>query len=380
MGNTDVGVNKPLSGVRVVELAGMGSVPFAGMMLADLGADIVQVDRPATTTATSLTDLASPEPSQDFMNRGRRCVALNLQAPPERHAFVDLASCADVLIEGFRPGTMERLAVGPKVLLDKNPRLVFARVSGYGQSGPFSDRAGHDINYLAMSGALAALAKSDTSPSPPLNLVADYGGGGMGAVVGILARLIHARVSGSGGIVDVSMTDATAFLTSRLHSYRVAPRWPRSAKSDFPLLNGDAPYYTTYRCSDDRFLAVGAIEDKFYARFVSGLGLELSLLPSRDDMDQWSSLTQVFAAIIGSHDRAFWVDRFADTDACVTPVLELDEVSAHALHTSRGAFVVGEQTTYPAPPVRFSTTDVPLAAGAACQVDVEQVLAEWQAS
>jgi len=328
----------PLSGISVVEMAGIGPGPHACMMLADLGAQVTRVLRPGVQEAPTPHTL-----------RGRRTINADVKDPDGLAEVRELLEHADVLVEGFRPGVMERLGLGPAEVLEGNPRLVYARMTGWGQSGPYSRMAGHDINYISLTGALHAIGTA-VAPVPPLNLVGDYGGGSMLLVNGILAALLQRTTSGAGQVVDVAMVDGTANLLAGIVELRDTGEWNDVRAHN--VLDGAAPYYGTYRCSDGGFMAVGAIEPQFYALLVDGLGLAGADLPDRDDMANWPTLRERFAAVFAQHPRSHWVQVFDGTDACVTPVLTFAEAPDHPHVAARGALVRGsgdQVVTGPAP-------------------------------
>lgn len=355
----------PLAGVRVVELSGIGPAPYCAMLLADLGADVVRVDRMGGATL--------PTP---VLDRGRRSIAVDLKHPDGLDVVRRLAASADVLLEGFRPGVLERLGLDPEGLLTDNPRLVVARMTGYGQDGPLSERAGHDITFAALSGALASIGERGGPPTVPLNLVADFGGGGMLMAVGILAALHSARETGRGQVVDASMVEGAASLMSMIYGFRAVGAWSLERGSN--VLDGGAPFYRTYRCADGGYVAVGAIEPEFYRLLLEGLGLagELSV-EAQMDAGTWLATHELLAATFATRTRAEWVETFGDTDACVQPVLDLDEAPDHPHNRARGAFVdVGGQTQ-PAPVPRFSATPAAVPEPApAPGADTEAILAE----
>eukprot|EP00743_Colponemidia_sp_Colp-15_P007822 GILK01008471.1.p1 GENE.GILK01008471.1~~GILK01008471.1.p1 ORF type:complete len:396 (-),score=49.01 GILK01008471.1:79-1227(-) len=316
-----------LQGVRVLELAGLAPVPFCGMVLADFGADVVKVDR-------DLSEDAMPEP----LCRGKRSVSLNLKSALGREALLQLVDRADVLIEPFRPGVMEKLGLGPDVLLARNSRLIFARLTGFGQSGSMKARAGHDINYLALSGALSLFGRNDrVPPLPPVNLLADFAGGGLMCALGILIALFERSKSGKGQVVDTAMVDGVSYLSSFVHRLAAAGHWQRPRGQN--LLDTGAPFYDTYRCKDDRFVAVGAIEPQFYAELIQGLGLDPDQLPHQMDSSRWPEMKIKFAEVFASKTREEWDAVFGQTDACVTPVLELNEVMNHPHNKERQLLV-----------------------------------------
>lgn len=334
----------PLHGVRVVELGGIGPAPFAAMMLADLGADVVRVHRVGET--------AEPNAALD---RGRRSIAVQLKDPRGVDVVRELAAGADALIEGFRPGVLERLGLGPRELHAANPALVIGRMTGYGQDGPFAPRAGHDINYIALSGALAAIGPAGHRPTPPINLVADFGGGGMPLALGVVSAVLSARATGRGQVVDAAMVEGAASLMAMIYGFHGRGQW--SVRRGENLFDSGAPWYDTYACADGRYVAVGALEPQFFAVLLERLGLRERIDADRQlDRDTWPHQRAEFEAVFAAHPRAHWESVFADVDACVTPVLDMDEAPAHPHNAARGAFVTLDGVTQPAPAPRFSGT------------------------
>ena len=338
----------PLSDVSVLELAGLGPGPFAGMVLADMGAQVTLVERPGGGV-----DYAA---GQVVLNRGKRSVGVDLKRPEGREVALRLVERADILIEGFRPGVAERLGVGPEPCLDRNPGLVYGRITGWGQSGPLSQTAGHDINYIAVAGALHAIGPSER-PSVPLNLIADYGGGGMLLVSGVLAGLISARATGRGQVVDAAMVDGTALLTAIMHAGLADGWWKARRASNF--LDGAAPFYDVYRTADDRWVAVGCLEEKFLDEMCSRLGIERDDLPDRFDPRGWPELRRRLAEAFRRKSRDEWAREFEQGDACVSPVLSLTEATRHPHMRSRSSFVEVGGRLQPAPAPRFSVTEAP---------------------
>ncbi|MCF6525209.1 CaiB/BaiF CoA-transferase family protein [Streptomyces sp. JJ36] len=338
----------PLDGVRVVELAGIGPGPFAAMLLADLGADVVRVDRPGGQAL-------GIDPADDLTNRNKRSVVVDLKDPSGPSAVLDLAERADVLLEGLRPGVAERLGVGPAECLARNPRLVYGRMTGWGQEGPLADRAGHDIGYIAVTGALGLAGPADGPPYAPANLLGDYAGGSLYLVAGVLAALLHARTpDGCGQVVDAAIVDGTSHLSAMLHGMLAAGAWQDRRGAN--LLDGGAPFYGTYATRDGGHMAVGALEPQFYAEFVRLLGLPEEELPPRDDPARWAELRDVVAARFRTRTREEWTRVFEGSDACVAPVLSLREAPHHPHLAARGTFTEHEGRTQPAPAPRFSAT------------------------
>ena len=341
----------PLSGTRVVELAGIGPAPFAAMVLADLGADVVRVDR--TAGAPAPLPGGTQGRGHDVLARSRRCLAVDLKSPDGVAVVLDLVAGADVLVEGFRPGVAERLGVGPQACLQRNPRLVYGRMTGWGQTGPWAQMAGHDLDYIALAGALEPIGSPGAPPPVPLNLVGDFGGGGMLLVAGVLAALVERASSGQGQVVDAAMVDGAALLTSMFHGLTAMGVW--SAERGTNVLDGSAPFYSTYVCSDGGFVAVGALEPQFYAALLAGLGLDPRQWPQYD-RSCWPRLRQRIAAAFASRPRDDWAAHFAGTDACVAPALRLDEAPEHEHLRARGTFVTVDGVVQPAPAPRFSRT------------------------
>ncbi|MCZ4588769.1 CaiB/BaiF CoA-transferase family protein (plasmid) [Rhodococcus opacus] len=360
----------PLDGLRVLEIASAAPAPFACMMLADFGADVVTVDRPAKPGRT-------PRRPKDPLVRSRRSVVADLKTPEGVATVRRLATRADILVEGFRPGVMERLGLGPEVLAELNPALIFARMTGYGQDGPLAPRAGHDINYIAVAGALEPIGRAGQRPLPPLNLVGDFGGGGMLLAVGILAALHERSQSGRGQVVDAAMVDGAALLTAFVHGVRAEGHW--SDERGTNLLDGGAPFYDTYRTADGGHMAVGALERRFYEQLLVGLGLDDDpSLPGQLDRDGWAHLRTRFAEAFASRTRDEWSAVFADLDACVSPVLAPHEAPDGEHATARAGFVDVAGVRQPAPAPRFSRTPAteptpPRLPGE----DTEQVLTDW---
>ncbi|GHG31599.1 CaiB/BaiF CoA transferase family protein [Streptomyces filamentosus] len=359
----------PLAGVRVVELAGIGPGPFAAMLLADLGADVVRVDRPGGPGL-------GVDPAKDLTNRNKRSVLLDLKAPGGPAAILDLVERADVLVEGYRPGVAERLGVGPAECLARNPRLVYGRMTGWGQDGPLAHTAGHDIGYIAVTGALGMIGPDpDGPPAVPANLVGDYAGGSLYLVIGVLAALQHARTHGEGQVVDAAIVDGTAHLTSMIHAMLAAGGWQDRRASN--LLDGGCPFYGVYATSDGGHMAVGALEQRFYAEFARLLGLpDADAL--RGDLARWPELREAVAARFRSRTRAEWTEVFEGTDACVAPVLSLREAPAHPHLAARATFAEHGGLVQPAPAPRFSATPGTLRTGPALPgAHTAEVVRDW---
>ncbi|MFD2474056.1 CaiB/BaiF CoA transferase family protein [Amycolatopsis silviterrae] len=337
----------PLAGLRVVELAGLAPAPFACMILADLGADVIRVDR----AAPGADVLGIPN---DPLARGRRSVGVNTKTPEGVELVLKLAERADVLIEGFRPGVAERMGLGPEQVHARNPRLVYGRMTGWGQDGPLASAAGHDINYIGVAGALDPIGRAGERPVPPLNLVGDFGGGGLMLAMGVLAALHERTTSGRGQVVDASMVEGAALLTTSLHGMRAAGVWPGERGEN--LLDGGAPFYDTYETADGKYVAIGAIEMRFWADLVKVLGLENEDLPMHVDQSQWPRLRKILAEAVGRFTRDELVARAEGTDACLTAVLSPWEAAEHPQNAARGTFVDIGGTVQPAPAPRFDRT------------------------
>lgn len=335
----------PLAGIRVVEIAGMGPAPYCATLLADLGADIIRIDRPGPDTF--------PDPAMDVLSRSRRSIALNLKEPEAVEIALALIANADVLLEGFRPGVLERLGLGPAACHARNPRLVYGRMTGWGQDGPWSQMAGHDLTYLAITGALHAIGRDGEAPVPPLNLVGDFGGGGTFLALGVVAALLTARTTGVGDVIDASIVDGTASLLGMIRSYRAEGTWLDRRESN--MLDGGAPYYACYECSDGEYVAIAAIELRFWTVLLQRIGHEGDpALGQRDDRARWPEVRARLAAIFATHPRDHWVELCAGSDACLAPVLSLDESLNHEHNVAREVFVDVGSVAHPAPAPRFA--------------------------
>ncbi|MEZ0075335.1 CaiB/BaiF CoA transferase family protein [Planotetraspora sp. GP83] len=336
----------PLSGLRVIELGGIGPGPHAAMLLADLGAEVVRVERPSNGVQPA------SETARDWFMRGRRSIAADMKDPAGRDTVLALIDRADVVIEGFRPGVTERLGLGPDECLARNPRLIYARMTGWGQDGPRARQAGHDINYISLTGVLHAIGTEGARPTPPLNLVGDFGGGSMYLVMGVLAALWERERSGNGQVVDAAIVDGTSSLAQMLWAMRAHGAWNDTPASN--LLDSGAPFYDTYTCADGRYVAVGAIEPQFYAQLLDGLGLDAARLPAQHDRDGWPMLRAVFAEAFAGRTRDDWAKVFDGTDACVTPVLTFAEAATDAHLGARGTIASYGGVPQAAPAPRFS--------------------------
>lgn len=361
----------PLAGIKVVEFAGLGPVPFSGMVLSDLGAEVVQINR-----QTSAPDSNLFAAEKNIPNRGRQLLNLDVKSPAGLATALRLVEKADVLIEGFRPGVMERLGLGPEVCLARNPRLVYGRMTGWGQTGPLASTAGHDINYLAITGALHAIGRADGGPTPPLNLIADYGGGAMFLVVGILAGLLEARNSGQGQVVDAAMTDGSALLMAAIYSLKAMGFWSDQRERNF--LDGGAHFYDTYQCADGKWLAVGPIEPHFYQILLEGCGVTDPDPRQQWHPKSWPGMKERLRAALRTKSRAEWCALFENSDACVTPVLSLAEAPTHHHNQARQTFVEVDGLVQPAPAPRFSRTPAAIQSAPASPVKAgADWLADW---
>jgi alpha-methylacyl-CoA racemase len=401
----------PLAGLRVLELTSLAPAPFACTVLSDLGARVLRIDRAPGTAAAAGNGSAAPAappalsapaapvaaarrvglrrvdepdhdaPPEDPLTRGRGSIGVDLKDPRGTELILALVESADVLVEGFRPGVCERLGIGPEECLKRNPRLVYARMTGYGQDGPMAQRAGHDINYLSLAGALEPLGPADAPPLPPLNYVADFGGGGMLLVVGVLAALWERERSGRGQVVDASMVEGAALITSIVHGLRSMGLWNEQRGANF--FDGSAPFYAAYECSDGRYVAVGALEPQFWALLLAGLGLDaVPDLPHQHDRARWPELKARIAEVFRTRPRDAWAALFADSDACVTPVLSPFEAHEHPQNRARGTFVEVGGTLQPGPAPRFSRTPGRVAGpsprpGSGGAEELERALADW---
>lgn len=361
----------PLVGVKVLEIAGVGPGPFCAMMLADMGATVLRVERPGGAPMFPPID-----PAKNLLHRGRKSISLDLKKPEAVATLLSLVEVADVLLEGFRPGVMERLGLGPNVCCARNPTLVYARMTGWGQDGPMAHLAGHDINYFAMSGSLHLCGRANEAPSPNLNLVADMGGGGLLMAFGIACALMVVRSSGQGQVIDASMTEGSALLATMVHGYRAMGRW--SDERGTNLLDTGAPFYDVYATSDGQYMAVGAIEPKFYAQLLDGLGIDPDYFPAQHDRAAWPAMKQRFADVFARRTRKEWERAFADRDACATPVLTPDEAAAHAHARARSIFGEVDGVMQPMPAPRFSKTPAAIACPPPREdTPIDQVLEEW---
>ncbi len=358
------GPRGPLRGIRVLELASIGPIPFCGMVLSDMGADVIRLDRTAGA--------ALP---QQVLDRGRRSIAVDLKQPDGLAVVLDLVASSDVLIEGYRPGVAERLGVGPEACLARNPRLVYGRMTGWGRSGPLADRAGHDINYLAVAGALGAFGRAGEPPVPPLSIIADLGAGGLLLAYGITCALFERATSGAGQVVDAAMLDGTALFMGPWLEAQQAGTWNDARGTN--NLDSGAPYYDSYRCADGEYVAVGALEPQFYARLLEGLDLDAASIPDRQDPASWAALRVLFAERFSTRTRNEWADHFEGVDACVAPVLKLAEVPRHPQIAAGATIVSVDGVVHPAPAPRLDRTPGAIA-GRVSQpgADTDEVLAD----
>lgn len=357
----------PLAGIRIVEIDAIGPVPLAAMLLADMGAEIVRVARPPSAGAGAWDDVGG-----DVLHRSRSVAYLNLKDPGDREQLLALIDKADALIEGYRPGVMERLGIGPEVCLARNPRLVFGRMTGWGQDGPLALRAGHDINYLSITGALHAMGDGKGPPPVPLNLVGDYGGGAMFLIAGLLAAILSAKATGKGQVVDACITDGVPSLMSLFFAWEPKGLWRDAPASN--LLDGAAPFYRCYRCADGKDVAVGCLEPQFFAQMVKGLKLD-DRGYDQNDRAGWPRMEADLAAVFATEPRDHWAALFAETDACVTPVLSMAEAPSHPHNAARGSFVQRMGMPQPAPAPRMTGT--PPAIREPGETTVAEAVARW---
>lgn len=363
----------PLAGIRVVEMVGLGPCPFAAMMLADMGAEVIRIDRKARPGASPFPVLGT---RFDVLARGRRSLALDLKDPQSRDVVLGLLGQADAVIEGFRPGVMERLGLGPDDCLARNPKLVYGRITGWGQSGPLAQAAGHDLNYIALTGLLHAMGRPGSPPPPPLNLVGDFGGGAMMVAFGVVCALLETRTSGKGQVVDAAMTDGAALLGAMVYGMRAHGQWSDQRASN--LLDGAAPFYDTYACLDGKFVSVASIEPQFYAQLLELAGAADPAFDAQMDKTRWPELKERFAALFRTRTRDQWCALMDGTDVCFAPVLDLAEAPGHAHNRARATFIEIDGVTQPAPAPRFSRTAPEAgAAPAAPGQHSAAILADW---
>jgi alpha-methylacyl-CoA racemase len=362
----------PLHGIRIVEFAALGPAPMGAMILADLGAEVVRIERKLPAGAKPASELFDPK--IDILNRSRRVVTLDLKKPEGLAAAKQLVAGADVLIEGFRPGVMERLGLGPDDCLAANPRLVYGRMTGWGQTGPLANSAGHDINYASLSGALHSIGTPD-KPVVPLNLVADCGGGAMLLVVGVLAAVIEARSSGKGQVVDAAMTDGSALMMTMMYTLKAMGQWSNQRGSN--LLDGGAHFYDTYRCADGKYISIGPIEPQFYALFLHKTGIADPDFNQQWERARWPELKRRLTAHLETRTRNEWCGLLEGSDACVAPVLDMDEAPEHPHNRARGTFIEVGGVTQPAPAPRFSRSIPAQPRPPVVGATGEDVLSDW---
>ncbi len=357
----------PLQGFKVIEMAGIGPGPFTAMMLADMGAEVLRVDRPNARVLN---------PEKDVLNRGRRSIAVDLKHPDGVQTVLRLVEQADALIEGFRPGVMERLGLGPDECLARNPKLVYGRMTGWGQEGPLSQAAGHDINYIAIAGVLNNFKRVGEKPVPPNNLVGDFGGGGLLLAFGLVCGLLEASRSGQGQVVDAAMVDGAAVLSTMLHAFIAMGIWQDNPGHN--MLDTGAHFYEVYETSDGKYMAIGAIEHQFYAELIERTGLKDEELPFQLDREQWPAVKERFTALFKTKTRDEWQALLEGTDACAVPVLSMTEAPDHPHNVTRQTFVVRDGVTQPAPAPRFSRTTAEIASPPpAPGAHTADALADW---
>ncbi len=342
----------PLEGIKIVEMVGIGPGPFCAMMLADMGAEVIRIDQKRETPVSGAYALLNTR--FDVQARGRKSIALNLKSEAGAEVVRRLVDQADALIEGYRPGVMERLGLGPDLCLERNPRLVYGRMTGWGQSGPLAHAAGHDLNYIALSGALAAMGRPDSPPAPPLNLVGDYGGGGMMLAFGIVCAVLQARKSGQGQVVDAAMTDGSAALMAMFYGLKAGGQWTLERGAN--LLDGGAHFYDTYACADGKYITLGAIEPQFYKQLLELVGASDPDLEKQMSVRRWPELKAKLAALFLTRSRQDWCVLLEGTDVCFAPVLDMDEAPLHAHNAARNTFIDIDGVIQPAPAPRFSKT------------------------
>jgi alpha-methylacyl-CoA racemase len=360
----------PLAGLRVIELAGIGPVPMCATLLADLGADVVRIDRLEPSGLG-----VEMERRVHVHGRSRRSAAFDLKVPAAREAVLALVAGADVLLEGFRPGVAERLGLGPADCHARNPRLVYGRMTGFGQDGPLAQAAGHDLNYLALAGALHAIGPAGGAPVPPLNLVADYGGGALYLAFGVMAALHERTQSGRGQVVDAAMVDGVASLMGLFHGLQAAGAWSDARGTN--LLDGGAPFYATYETADGQWVSIAAIEPKFYAELARRIGLDERFVAAQNDRSQWPAMREAIAAIVRGRTRAAWCEQLEGTDACFAPVLTVGEAARHPHALARGTYVEVEGVVQPGPAPRFDrSAPVPVRPAPEVGVHTHELLAQ----
>ena len=360
-----------LDGIRIIEVGAIGPVPFAGMFLSDMGADVIRVDR------LTPSGLGMPRETRfNITGRGRPSIAVDLKSPQGREVFLELVAKADALIEGFRPGVMERLGIGPEETLAVNPKLVFGRMTGLGQSGPMAQAVGHDLNYLGLTGALSMIGPKDAAPSIPLNLVADLGGGALYLAVGVLGALLESGKSGKGQVVDCAMIDGITSLLASYYGSSAAGQWVHQRESN--VLDGGAPFYGLYETADGRYVSIAAIEPKFFAALCDGLKIDLSGMPEQYDREGWPEMRRQFESVFATKTAAEWDSIMKDREACFAQVLSLEEARHHPHMKSRSVVVEPDGIAQPAPAPRFSRTPSAIQAGPSPDgADTDAILDAW---
>lgn len=356
----------PLQGFKIIEMAAIGPVPFTGMLLSDMGADVVRIDR------HGVVSMFPDNP----VNRGRRSIELNLKNDSDRELALQLVAKADALIEGYRPGVMERLGLSPEVCLQRNKKLVYGRMTGWGQHGPLANAAGHDINYIALTGALHAMGADDRAPHPPLNLVGDYGGGSLYLAMGVLAALLETGKSGQGQVIDAAMTDGSASLMTLFYGMMAAGNWRNKPGQN--LLDGGAPFYDCYVCADGRFISIGSIEPQFYAELLQRCEITAPVMQAQMAVKTWSEQKQILTRVFMAKTRDEWCEILGGSDVCFAPVLDMKEATQHAHNVARSTFVEIHGSLQPAPAPRFSRTESKIS-GPAPGPDQhrQQIIDEW---
>ncbi|MFZ6658044.1 CaiB/BaiF CoA transferase family protein [Undibacterium sp. TJN19] len=367
----------PLKGIRVIEMVGLGPCPFAAMMLADMGAEVIRIHRKLAAGASNPFPMLGTK--YDVMARGRRSLALDLKQTEAKAVLLDLVEHADILLEGFRPGVMERLGLGPDICLQRNPRLVYGRITGWGQEGPLSQAAGHDLNYIALSGMLHAMGRADAPPAPPLNLVGDFGGGAMMLAFGVVCAALEARSSGKGQVVDAAMVDGSALLGAMIYGFRAFGAWTDERAAN--MLDGGAHFYDTYICADGKFISVGAIEPQFYALLLQRAEITDPAFAAQMDAGKWPELKTKLTALFKTRTRQQWCDVMEGSDICFAPVLDMAEAPLHPHNQARENFMSVEGVVQPAPAPRFSRTkpEVTMPPASAGQHSME-ILCDWGVS
>ena len=362
----------PLAGFKVVEMVGLGPCPFAAMMLADMGAEVIRIDRKPAAGSGPYPVLGTPH---DVLARSRKSLALDLKDPAARDVVLALIGQADAVIEGFRPGVMERLGLGPDLCLERNPRLVYGRVTGWGQHGPLAQAAGHDLNYIALTGMLAAMGRADSPPPPPLNLLGDFGGGGMMLAFGVVCAILQAQRSGAGQVIDAAMSDGAALLGAMVYGMHGHGSWSEHRASN--QLDGGAPFYDSYACLDGAFITIAALEPRFYAELLRLAGVDDAAF-SQEDTTTWTAMRARFVRLFASRTRADWCALLENTDVCFAPVLDMNEAPAHPHNRARATFIEVDGVLQPAPAPRFSrSTPAPTTSASAPGADGAAILAGW---